>query len=90
MIEIRCPTCSDGAVQLWEGADRLWRYRYVQSGSPRPILSNRGYPSKEEAIQSAELAYPGVWLRPDVYATHGHYVDLHITVPSFERRKPAP
>lgn len=32
-----------------------------------------------------ELAYPGVWLRPDVYATHGHYLDLHISVPSFER-----
>jgi hypothetical protein len=32
-----------------------------------------------------ELAYPGLWLRPDVYATHGHYLDLHISVPSFER-----
>lgn len=32
-----------------------------------------------------ELAYPGLWLRDDVYATHGHYLDLHISVPSFER-----
>ncbi len=32
-----------------------------------------------------ELAYPGVWLRPRVYATHGHYLDRHLTVPSFER-----
>jgi hypothetical protein len=31
------------------------------------------------------LAYPGVWLRDDVYALHGHYVDLHSTVPTFER-----
>jgi hypothetical protein len=31
------------------------------------------------------LAYPGVWLREDVYATHGHYLDLHGTVPTFER-----
>jgi hypothetical protein len=31
------------------------------------------------------LAYPGVWLRPDVYATHGHYMDYHNTVPTFER-----
>jgi len=30
------------------------------------------------------LAYPGVWLRPDVYATHGHYLDLHLTVPRLE------
>jgi hypothetical protein len=31
------------------------------------------------------VAYPGVWLRDDVYALHGHYVDLHSTVPTFER-----
>jgi hypothetical protein len=30
------------------------------------------------------LAYPGVWLRPDVYATHGHYLDLDLTVPRLE------
>jgi predicted phosphodiesterase len=32
-----------------------------------------------------ELAYPGAWLRPGVYATHGHYLDRHLTVPTFER-----
>jgi Calcineurin-like phosphoesterase len=31
------------------------------------------------------VAYPGVWLRDDVYATHGHYLDRHTTVPTFER-----
>ncbi len=31
------------------------------------------------------LSYPGIWLRDDVYATHGHYLDRHTTVPSFER-----
>ena len=30
------------------------------------------------------LAYPGLWVRPDVYATHGHYLDLHLTVPRLE------
>ena len=30
------------------------------------------------------LAYPGLWLRPGVYATHGHYLDLHLTVPRLE------
>jgi predicted phosphodiesterase len=30
------------------------------------------------------LAYPGLFLRPDVYATHGHYLDLHLTVPRLE------
>jgi predicted phosphodiesterase len=32
-----------------------------------------------------DLAYPGLWLRSDVYAIHGHYLDMHISVPSFER-----
>jgi len=31
------------------------------------------------------IAYPGVWLRPDVYAMHGHYLDSHLTVPTLER-----
>jgi predicted phosphodiesterase len=31
------------------------------------------------------LAYPGLWIRPGVYATHGHYLDCHVTVPTFER-----
>jgi len=29
-------------------------------------------------------AYPGVWLRDDVYATHGHYIDLHLSLPRAE------
>lgn len=33
-----------------------------------------------------ELAYPGVWLREDVYATHGHYLDCHSDAPTFECR----
>ena len=32
-----------------------------------------------------ELAYPGIWVSPGVYATHGHYLDSHLTVPTFER-----
>jgi hypothetical protein len=31
-----------------------------------------------------KLAYPGIWLRDDVYATHGHYVDAHLTLPRAE------
>ena len=30
------------------------------------------------------LAYPGLWVRPDVYATHGHYMDWHGSVPTIE------
>jgi Calcineurin-like phosphoesterase len=38
------------------------------------------------AMPRSELtvAYPGVWLRDDVYATHGHYLDAHLTVPRVE------
>jgi predicted phosphodiesterase len=39
-----------------------------------------------ELMPRSELtvAYPGVWLRDDVYATHGHYLDAHLTVPRVE------
>jgi hypothetical protein len=43
--------------------------------------------AKAAAAGGAELdvAYPGIWLRDDVYATHGHYLDRFNTVPTFER-----
>jgi predicted phosphodiesterase len=31
-----------------------------------------------------ELAYPGVWLRPGTYAHHGHYIDVHMSIPRLE------
>lgn len=31
------------------------------------------------------VRYPGVWVREDVYATHGHYLDSHVTLPTIER-----
>jgi len=31
------------------------------------------------------VAYPGIWIREDVYAMHGHYLDCHLTVPTLER-----
>lgn len=37
------------------------------------------------APANCTFAYPGIWLRDDVYATHGHYYDLHVTVPTIER-----
>jgi predicted phosphodiesterase len=30
------------------------------------------------------LAYPGLYVRDDVYATHGHYLDVHLTMPRLE------
>jgi calcineurin-like phosphoesterase family protein len=37
------------------------------------------------APADVEIAYPGLWLRDDVYATHGHYADVHLLVPTLER-----
>jgi len=31
-----------------------------------------------------KIAYPGIWLRDDVYATHGHYMDVHLRLPRAE------
>lgn len=55
-------------------------------------LEHRGPPAGEAAeriaswLGGAELgiAYPGLWLREDVYATHGHYMDCHSTLPRVE------
>jgi hypothetical protein len=55
-------------------------------------LEQRALPSAEAATRIAawlgdaqlDLAYPGLWLRDDVYATHGHYMDCHMTLPRLE------
>ncbi len=41
--------------------------------------------AERAAPARVRVAYPGLWLRDDVYAIHGHYSDLHTTVPTFER-----
>jgi Calcineurin-like phosphoesterase superfamily domain len=53
-----------------------WRKR-------EPLAALAGMLSSSGA--SVRAAYPGVWLRDDVYATHGHYLDRHTTAPGFER-----
>jgi hypothetical protein len=55
-------------------------------------LEHRAEPSGEPArligawLGRAELqlSYPGFWLRDDVYATHGHYMDCHMRLPRLE------
>lgn len=51
----------------------------AEAGPLAARLAERAAPAR------VEVAYPGVWLREDVYALHGHYSDLHTTVPTFER-----
>lgn len=49
---------------------------------PREAL---GAVVEQLAPAHVRVAYPGVWLREDVYANHGHYGDRHNTVPILER-----
>jgi hypothetical protein len=41
--------------------------------------------AEHAAPARVEVAYPGIWLREDIYALHGHWADVHSTVPTFER-----
>ena len=72
-----------------------WLERRGADAPPPPLrLEEHAGPDASEATAtiagwlapaSLDVAYPGVWLRDDVYATHGHYLDRHTTVPTFER-----
>jgi hypothetical protein len=58
-------------------------------GTATPLRALAGEPLERVcAALGAErvtVSYPGVWLRDNVYATHGHYLDRHTTVPTLER-----
>jgi predicted phosphodiesterase len=59
-----------GVEQLLEASETSpMLERFAQWASPAHVRS----------------AYPGLWVRPDVYAMHGHYLDCHLTVPTLER-----
>lgn len=72
-----------------------WIARRARDAQPPPLELESGVdwePGETLATVAAALspatvraAYPGVWLREDVYAMHGHYADRHTTVPMFER-----
>src|SRR5512133_357912 len=62
-------------------------------GEPSELgLEQRFEPSSDLARQIAErraparvcLAYPGLSLREDVWAMHGHYMDCHMRIPTIE------
>lgn len=63
-------------------------------GAAVPLgLESRARPSPSSALgwiagrmgeAEVSLAYPGLFVRPDVYATHGHYLDAHLTIPRVE------
>lgn len=73
-----------------------WLRRRHDEPRPSPLaLEQRIAPSEASSIavtvarwlapSQVSIAFPGLWVRQDVYATHGHYLDCHITVPTMER-----
>ena len=55
------------------------RLEPAEAGRLAGVLAGLAAPAR------VSIAYPGLWLRDDVYALHGHYSDVHSTVPTFER-----
>ena len=72
-----------------------WLERRARRGPPpplgleSPVDWRAGEPlatlARHLGAPAVRAAYPGVWLRDDVYAMHGHYSARHTTIPMFER-----
>ncbi len=73
-----------------------WLARRAEERPRTPLASEQRFAPDQGSAALARLAgwagsarvsvaHPGLWLRPDVYATHGHYLDCHLTVPTLER-----
>jgi predicted phosphodiesterase len=60
------------------GAENEWPVKAGTDDGPAGVLAS-WLPRSE-----VTLAYPGLRLTDDVYATHGQYLDLHLTVPRLE------
>lgn len=70
-----------------------WLEQRASRGAPPLRIADRArsgvWPASELrrmlGSTRVEIHYPGMWIRDDVYATHGHYLDRHLTIPTFER-----
>ena len=77
------------------GLLRPWLERRALRSVPEPLglqseVSFEEHELLGEVVQRlaparVHVTYPGIWIRPDVYAIHGHYGDRHNTVPIMER-----
>jgi hypothetical protein len=63
-------------------ADALGLEQLIEPADASPMVKRL---ADWAAPARVRFAYPGLWIRPDVYATHGHYLDCHLTVPTIER-----
>ena len=73
-----------------------WSRRRDEAAEHEPLGLEQRFSAEEASSMLATLAlwaqpaqmsvaYPGLWLRPDVYAMHGHYLDCHLSIPTMER-----
>lgn len=73
-----------------------WLRRRDESPLAEPLGLEQRFSAQDASAMLATLAawaepahlsaaFPGLWLRQDVYATHGHYLDCHLTIPTMER-----
>jgi predicted phosphodiesterase len=59
------------------GALGLGRQAPARAGAAGAVAAALGHPD-------VVVSYPGYWIRPDVWATHGHYMDAHTAAPTLE------
>jgi UDP-2,3-diacylglucosamine pyrophosphatase LpxH len=60
------------------GSENEWRVGAPEADGPAGVIASWLGGSE------VTLAYPGLTLAPGVFATHGHYLDLYLTVPRLE------
>ena len=70
---------AEDALRRTDGLGLAQRFEVRPGDALAPVV-------RRLASSPVELAYPGVWLRDDVYATHGHYLDCHSDAQTFECR----
>jgi predicted phosphodiesterase len=72
-------------VEAWlerrslDGSEPLGLEHSTEPDGAAAVLAERATPTP------TRLAYPGLWLGDGIYATHGHFLDRHLTIPTFER-----
>jgi hypothetical protein len=47
-------------VELWQDAGGFWQWRFHDPREHVDLHSNRGFASREEALATARVAYPGI------------------------------
>ncbi len=78
----------------WSFLER-WNAHRAAEDSPKPLglddaitayEASEAASAVEQAMgRSVEFRYPGIWVDENVYATHGHYLDVHALLPTVER-----